>query len=148
MKPVYQITWLVSLCLLTLPANSQDLSEHQWKNRILLVLTEDTLAPDYTQQMDSVLSDPEGLEERKLIIYKVIPSWYQKGITNSKWVHSRELYKKFHQSGNTLEVFLIGLDGSVKQRSQTPVPLTQIFSWIDSMPMRMQELRELNYPEN
>lgn len=148
MKPVYQITWLISLFLLTLPAYSQDLSVHQWKNRILLVLTNDTLAPDYTQQMDSILSDPEGLEERKLIIYKVIPSGYQKGITNRKWVHSSELYKKFHQSGNTLEVFLIGLDGSVKHQTRSQVPLSQIFSWIDSMPMRMQELRKSNYPEN
>jgi hypothetical protein len=114
---------------------------HQWKNRILLVLTTDTLAPDYHQQMDSILSDPEGLEERKLIIYKVIPSGYQEGIANRKWIHSTDLYKKYHQSGNTLEVLLIGLDGSVKHQTQSLVPLTQIFSWIDIMPMRREELR-------
>ena len=124
------------------PAKGQDLSDYQWQNRILLVLTSDTLSPDYHKQMDFIQSDPEGLAERKLIIYKVFPSGYQEGIANMTWTQSPEFYNRFHQSGNSLEVVLIGLDGSVKHQTGTLVPLTKIFSWIDSMPMRMQELRQ------
>jgi hypothetical protein len=91
--------------------------------------------------MESILSDPEGLEERKLKVYKVIPTGYQEVNGNRKWIPSRDFYDKYHQSGNTLEVVLIGLDGSVKQQKQNLVPVRQIFSWIDSMPMRMEELR-------
>ena len=120
---------------------SQDLSKHQWKHRLLLVITKDTLAPDYQKQMESLRSDPEGLEERRLFIYKLMPSEYQEGITSGKWIHSPELYKSFHERGNTFEVVLIGLDGREKHRSETLVPLKQIYSWIDVMPMRREEQR-------
>jgi hypothetical protein len=123
------------------PAHSQDPSQHQWKNRILLVLASDTLSPEYQQQMEALRSDSEGLDERKLIIYSVAPFGYQAGMDSSEWIHSTNLFRNFHQEGNTHEVILIGLDGSVKHRSRTLTPLAQIFSWIDSMPMRREEIR-------
>jgi hypothetical protein len=141
MKSLAKKLSLIFICFLAIKAQGQELSRHEWKNRVLLVLTRDTLVPDYLEQMESIFSDMEGLDERKLIIYKVQPSGYQKGDTKGKWIPSTELYQSFHQLGNTLEVVLIGLDGSVKHRTETLTPLTQIFSWIDSMPMRREELR-------
>ena len=91
--------------------------------------------------MEAILSDPEGLNDRKLIIYSVTPIAYKEGISIGKWIRSEVLYDKFHQSGNSLEVVLIGLDGRVKHRADTLIPLAQIYSWIDAMPMRMEELR-------
>ena len=126
---------------MAMEVQGQDLSRHEWKHRILLVLTSDTLAPDYQKQLDSIRSDPEGLDERKLFIYRVMPSGYQEGITGGKWIRSPEFYNSFHQAGNALEVVLIGLDGRVKHRADTLIPLAQIYSWIDAMPMRMEELR-------
>jgi hypothetical protein len=36
----------------------------------------------------------------------------------------------------------VGKDGTVKRRSEAPVPLSQVFEQIDSMPMRQREMRE------
>jgi hypothetical protein len=141
MKSLPRLYSFIIIFFMGINAQSQDLSRHQWKHRLLLVMTTDTLAPDYQKQMESLRSDPEGLEERKLIIYKLKPSGYQEGITSMKWIHSPELYKSFHQRDNAFEVVLIGLDGRVKHRSETLVPLSQIYSWIDVMPMRREELR-------
>jgi len=141
MKSLFVILSFILMCNLPIPAHGQDLSKHLWKNRLLLVLSDDTLAPDFLKQMESLRSDPDGLEERKLVVYKVTASEYQEGINAREWIPSPELYKSYHKAGNTLEVVLIGLDGSVKHRADSLVPPSQIFSWIDAMPMRRQELR-------
>jgi hypothetical protein len=141
MKSLAKKLLLIPIGFLAIKAQGQELSRHEWKHRVLLVLTSDTLAPDYQEQMESIFSDKEGLDERKLIIYRILPSGYQELNANGKWIPSPELYKSFHQSGNTLEVVLIGLDGRVKHRNETMTPLAQVYSWIDAMPMRREELR-------
>lgn len=141
MKALPFVSLLLSLWIGSVNTQGQDLSEHRWKNRILLVLTSDTLAPVYRQQLDSIGSDPEGVAERKLVIYKVTPSVYQQGMANGKWVRSPGLYTRYHRQGNTFDLVLIGLDGSVKRRTQVLTPMAEIYSWIDSMPMRREELR-------
>jgi hypothetical protein len=41
------------------------------------------------------------------------------------------------------EVILIGKDGGVKLRAKTPISIQELFSLIDAMPMRRQELRDM-----
>jgi hypothetical protein len=41
------------------------------------------------------------------------------------------------------EIILIGKDGGVKLRSKTPISLEELFSLIDAMPMRRQEMRDI-----
>lgn len=141
MMTLPKIVSFIFFCSMFITTQGQDLPKHLWKNRILLVLTGDTLSPDYTKQLEEIRTDPEGVVERKLIVYLVTPFSYKEGISNGPWIQSPKLYKRFHQPGNPLEVVLIGLDGSVKHQTQSLTPLIQVFAWIDSMPMRSQEIR-------
>jgi hypothetical protein len=44
------------------------------------------------------------------------------------------------EDGSTFTALLIGKDGGVKWRDREPADLSRIFSLIDSMPMRRQEM--------
>ena len=137
-----RILLTVTLLFAALTVESQDLSKYRWNNRILLVVTSDTLAPNFRAQLAAIRSDPEGIAERRLITIQVHSSGYLEGDSSRKWIRSPELYTKHHRSENTLEVVLIGLDGSVKHRADRLIPLSQIYSWIDAMPMRREEIRQ------
>ena len=51
-----------------------------------------------------------------------------------------ELRAHFEVTKGQFTVLLIGKDGSVKRRSETPVDSQSLFSQIDSMPMRQAEM--------
>ncbi|NBF41151.1 MAG: DUF4174 domain-containing protein [Spirochaetes bacterium] len=52
------------------------------------------------------------------------------------------LRDKYGVDGQQFVVLLIGKDGGVKLRAEEPVTTTELFSLIDSMPMRRREIRE------
>lgn len=120
---------------------AQDLSSHQWKDRLLIVLTNDNSKKLYDDQMDILNEDIKGLEERKLVIYSVMPEQYIKGIYSKKWINSSLLNNRFRQDNKSFEVILIGLDGGIKLRQSDPLSLEKLFATIDAMPMRRNELR-------
>jgi hypothetical protein len=45
------------------------------------------------------------------------------------------------QPGATFEVLLVGKDGGVKWRSETPIAVSEIAARIDAMPMRQEEIK-------
>ena len=49
--------------------------------------------------------------------------------------------QKFSVSGEEFQLLLIGKDGGVKKRTST-VSLEEVFSLIDTMPMRRREMRD------
>jgi hypothetical protein len=54
----------------------------------------------------------------------------------------RGLRKSYGVDEQNYAVLLIGKDGGVKLRREVPVTTTELFSLIDSMPMRKREMRE------
>lgn len=120
---------------------AQDLSSHQWKDRLLVILTNGQSSDLYLDQMNILNKDIDGLEERKLIIYSVLPERYKKGIHSEKWIKSTKLFDRFKQNGKDFEVILIGLDGGIKLRQSEKISTEKLFGTIDSMPMRRNEIR-------
>lgn len=49
--------------------NAQDLSSHQWKDRLIFILIKDLSNADYLKQLDALDEGKKALEERKLVIY-------------------------------------------------------------------------------
>lgn len=123
--------------------NGQDLNTHQWKNRVLLVISETESNPVYIKQLEEWQSDKEGFKERKLIIYQIFPSYYIKGFTDEK-IESRSLYNAHRSSEDTFQVILIGLDRGVKYKTSDFLNNTSLFAIIDGMPMRRAELNKNN----
>lgn len=55
---------------------------------------------------------------------------------------AERLRQQFGITTEDFAVILVGKDGTEKQRSQTLIDPATIFSAIDAMPMRQQEMRD------
>lgn len=118
-----------------------DLDAYQWKNRIILVFAP---APDtdaYERQMREFKGQEDGILDRDLIILEL----FEKGETRagdrslSERVAPR-MRRQFDVGVGEFSIILIGKDGTAKLRSPVPVSVSKIFSMIDAMPMRQEEL--------
>jgi len=123
-------------------ANAQNLSAHQWKNRIILILVNDTTSPELQAQLTEFRTHSAGMKERKLVVYQIQPNQFQRGLnTENQWINSNKLHKKYKSDDNPFEVILIGLDGGIKLTQNDILTCEKLFAIIDAMPMRRRELR-------
>lgn len=121
--------------------NVQKLSTHQWKNRLVLVLTNDATDMNYQNQLKIFQAEAEAIKERKLLIYHITPTRYCTENDNKKWHNSSKLYTNYKQTNAPFEVILIGLDGRIKLTQNEILQTDKLFAIIDGMPMRRAELR-------
>ena len=132
---------VISFMALNASLAAQDLSEHRWKDRILLVYTTDRDSEMFRKQLDAWTNDMEGLEERKLELYAVTPSMVRRGWSRGEWEKRDDSLDKFLSKKGDFEVILLGLDGSVKLRQDQLLDSEKLYRTIDAMPMRQSELR-------
>jgi hypothetical protein len=140
------IRWILGLVLLlSSPVlMAQDLKQHQWKDRLVVIFTDDREGGRYIEQITILKGELEGLEDRKLVVYTLWGESYRVGLESNNWIaaESEDLQKL--GSDAPFEVLLIGLDGSVKLRQAEVLGTDELFARIDAMPMRRQELRGIN----
>lgn len=123
--------------------NAQDLSSHQWKDRLVLILTKDFSNADYLKQLEELKVDPKALIERKLVIYQITPTGYKVGVDeNDSWQQGADLYRQYKTIDSGFEVKLIGLDGGIKLGKNKFLSREKLFSSIDEMPMRQREIKK------
>lgn len=121
---------------------AQNISKHQWENRLVLILADDAESTMLKEQLDIFKANEPGLEDRKLLVYQILPEQYKIGLNQSgTWVSGEKLYKKYSSGLAAFEVILIGLDGGVKMRQSELLTVEDLFGTIDVMPMRRAELR-------
>ena len=138
-----KIIFIIS-CLFVLTGNSQNLEEHKWKNRVLIINTTDATASNFTNQLKEFKDSSNKLKGRKLVIYQIINSEYTVvNYLNGKRKRGKvsEELKHFFVKNNPFEVVLIGLDGTIKLRTNQILKKEDLFSIIDSMPMRRNEMK-------
>ncbi|MEL6657863.1 MAG: DUF4174 domain-containing protein [Bacteroidota bacterium] len=141
---MYLIRSLITISFFSMltTACAQDLSEHRWQDRLIIILAEDAANPAFLQQIADLKQDQTALQERRLLVYQVLPNRYRQGLdSNTSWANSAILFEQFSTVQVPFQVLLIGLDGGVKLRQQTPVNGDAIFDLIDTMPMRRAEMR-------
>jgi hypothetical protein len=114
---------------------SQDLKKHQWENRIIVVSSPEFDNAKAALQLDLLKQHPQGLKDRKLIIYHVTNRGYTLDFS-SEIVTSEN--SEFEIS--EYNVSLIGLDGTEKFHATEPQPAETFFDLIDAMPMRQAEM--------
>lgn len=132
----------ITIFATTMNAQSQDLSSHQWEDRLVLILTDDTSSTIYQEQTEELYSDLNGLKDRKLVIYTVLPNQFKRDDREKDgWIQSDDLYSEYKKSDESFEILLIGLDGGVKLRQSEFLLNEDLFGRIDRMPMRRNELR-------
>jgi len=108
------------------------ISELRWDNRIILINGNES---DLKQLSDN----QRGIAERHIVWFLFTNNtiYSNSNDTLSKSLHSQLKEKHFNQNINTV---LIGKDGGVKSKNAT-LDLVQLWSLIDNMPMRIQEIQ-------
>lgn len=143
MKTVKKIFLYILISFSTsVSMSAQELSSHEWKDRLLLVLTTENTQSLYQEQINILQDNAGGLEERRMVIYSVKPDQYKKGLDAESWMKSTRLNDLYRQEDKEFEVILIGLDGRAKLRQTDILSIKKLFATIDAMPMRRNEIRK------
>ena len=126
--------------------SGQNLDQHLWKNRVLLLQTNKELSKKYEEQLIEFSHSEEAFAERKLVVYLIMEKEYkminyptQKTI--EKGQVERELFTSILKESIPFNIVLIGLDGGIKLRTSELLKKEELFNTIDSMPMRRAELK-------
>lgn len=117
------------------PTLRQWLAERQWKNRIVLLYAPSANSPELRQQRQLLSADRPGLDERDLLIREVTAD-------NLSATDQAYLARTLDVPGAGFQALLIGKDGGVKLRQSAPFTLKQLFTTIDGMYMRQQEMKK------
>ena len=120
--------------------SAQDLSKHRWENRLILILTDDENNSTFQSQLAEFRKDLTGLNERKIIIYQVMPGEHKTGLNDGNKIKSDRLYNDYKKTDAGFEVVLLGLDGGVKIQQNELLSLEKLYAVIDVMPMRRREI--------
>ncbi len=126
--------------------HSQELKTHQWKNRIILVISNNAESADFSHQIDQLKNHSIKCAERKLVMYQIVPNEVHSnkfdGAESEKWNSASDLYTEFMKKDDSFKMVLIGLDGTVKEERLTPIAPTELFQIIDGMSMRQEEMKK------
>jgi len=114
----------------TLPLAQETLDQYRWANRPVLLFAPSERDEAYLLQMKILHADKGGLAERDILVLSDISALGRGQLRDTLQIDG-------------FEVILIGKDGGVKLRAKTPISIQELFSLIDAMPMRRQELRDM-----
>jgi hypothetical protein len=119
-----------------------DLEAFQWKNRIILVFAPYAGSDAYERQMRAFEGEEDEILDRDLIILELFEDGEsRKGDMPLSESVAQRMRRQFDVEAGEFVLILIGKDGTIKLRSQDPVTTPELFSLIDAMPMRQEEIR-------
>jgi hypothetical protein len=148
MKTKSALTILVAIFVLSMAneagANTtMDLKQYQWTHRLILLFTPSLAEAEYLELKEDLSSQNDEIIDRDLLVFHILEGIETRlGSSLLPIGAGDSLRKKFGVKSGRFTVLLIGKDGEVKLRREDNVELAEIFSLIDTMPMRQQEMRE------
>jgi hypothetical protein len=124
----------------------KSLDDFQWKNRLLIIYSVNQKSTQLEGHLAKINQNKEGYKERDLKVIILIN--HKVEIWNSNENHNLQ-FNKIIKELNIEETqpyqnLLIGKDGGVKLRSNSPISNEKLFRTIDAMPMRQREMRDGN----
>ena len=123
-------------------AFTQQIIDHQWKNRLVILVTDSLNNVDYKNQIRDFKQKPEFLKERKIKIISVEKSKNRyTQMDTFEWKSITKEFNKYTEDTHPFVLYLIGLDGGIKYISHQRIDPQLIFDKIDAMPMRQRELQ-------
>ncbi len=111
------------------------MNSFQWNKRIVILSGEE----ETIKKSFSTFNDQKGIDERRLIFFmhskdKLVP------LLNKETATTSISAPKYIEE--PFQFYLIGLDGGLKEKRKDPMSQKELFTLIDSMPMRANELRK------
>ena len=134
---------LIGLMVSNLAGQDSFLGNYKWKNRLILLFAEGTNSPVLDAQLNELIQDETGINERDIKIFVVQSS----SVTDPQGqvyydAQPEVLRRNFRIHNGDFRIILIGKDGGPKMMQRRFVNNSEIFDLIDSMPMRQQEMRD------
>lgn len=130
----------VALSLAATPVvAAASLSAFQWENRVLVIFAEPD-SPHYAEQQRLLGEAKPGLAERDMLVLAVSEAGVDPLFGQPGALDPDALREKLDHSGTAFEAVLVGKDGGVKHRQDTPIASDELFAIIDAMPMRASEM--------
>ena len=117
-----------------------DLSQHQWRHRLLFLVAPESDDPDLSAQRRDIEQRRDAMLDRDLLLFLLLP---EHGFVGDQALPARTVAQLRAQLGVTPEdrlLILIGKDGGEKRRGELRTNLRDIFLQIDAMPMRRDEV--------
>lgn len=110
--------------------------------RTVVIHADSSSNADYALQARALLDSADGLKERDMIVVSMIGTETGKVLLGPD-LHPRTQPPSASKRPNRtmFYVTLIGKDGQEKFKSEKPVDPEVLFSLVDGMPMRRQEMR-------
>jgi hypothetical protein len=119
-----------------------NLASYQWKNRVIVIFATSSASENYRMQRDVLDNRIEGVLDRHLIVLDLFENERSR---LGDLILTDDAVKKikniFDLKQDQFQVILLGKDGTIKLRSDKPVPASEFFELIDAMPMRKEEMR-------
>ncbi len=122
----FKMMCCVLLASLPFAISAQNITDLQWKKRVLLVFSPSAAAANFIEQKRIADEASTGFAERDLVLVSAVDA---------------ALYQQYSVVQGQFMALLIGKDGSEKLRSATPLSSIRLFDTIDAMPMRREEMR-------
>lgn len=117
--------------------------EFKWDNRLLFVFAPDAADARFKAQSHALAGKEAEILDRDIVFLKIFETAQSMmdGIEMDE-AASESLRRNFRIAPGDYAVILVGKDGFEKLRSNEVIPAATIFALIDSMPMRIVEMRE------
>lgn len=137
----------LGLLLLCLPMSviAVNLDDFQWHNRLLFLVAPDSSTPAVAQARDNLEHRFEAVVDRDLLVIQLFLDGQSlvgdRPITVSE---AAQLRLELGIDSDEQLLVLIGKDGGEKRRAPLLTDVQEIFTQIDAMPMRRNEIRERN----
>ncbi len=112
-----------------------------WKHRVVVVFAPDGRDGALSRQRDALAGTEAFIADRHMSVIEIVNGEANTVMGARIDVSASGMKKFLRKNDDSFEVFLLGKDTGVKLRSTEPVTGDALFSLIDTMPMRQQEMR-------
>ncbi|NIS60619.1 MAG: DUF4174 domain-containing protein [Proteobacteria bacterium] len=120
-----------------------DLSRYKWESRLLFVFAPSEDDERFRDLKKEMSDRDDEIVERDLLVFHILERGESRlGDISIDRQSATLLRDRFSAKPGQFTVVLIGKDGGEKLRRGDEVNIAEIFSLIDSMPMRQREMRE------
>ena len=120
-----------------------DLTQFQWKNRLLFLFAEDANDPFFKNIQSQIMAQKAEVDDRDLIVFEVPAQGPARMNTNTlDRKEADSIRNHFAIPSDEYSLILVGKDGGIKRKSKDRVDLSDVFELIDSMPMRQREMQQ------
>ena len=120
-----------------------DFDQFKWKNRLLFLFASEKNDPLLRDLKAEISVRKNEVEDRDLVVFEIFESGPSTmNTTQMDPQTAASLRKHFDLPPKTFMFILLGKDGGIKLKRNDHVELEEIFTLIDSMPMRKDEMRQ------